>query len=226
MLPDEEVRDAVHALDVLKGHDEVDPERIALLGWGLGAGIAIAAAARDPEVAAVVSANGAGDYGRAVRNATEYPRLLRWQDRLRQDRLQRARTGVSERVDYRFITHPGADAGFELHPQFRKDMEAIRQAPIAEFTLESCEAYARFRPEEVVGRLAPRPFLIVHGERNHYMPVSEAHRLFEAAGDGKALRIYQGQAHLEMISPDNPASQRFMRDTVDWLWRAVAREAD
>src|SRR5918995_1507470 len=73
--------------DVLKGHDEVDPERIALLGWGLGAGIAIAAAARDPEVAAVVSANGAGDYGRTVHNATEYPRLLRWQDRLRQDRL-------------------------------------------------------------------------------------------------------------------------------------------
>jgi uncharacterized protein len=32
MLPDEEVRDAVHALDVLKGLDEVDFASIALLG--------------------------------------------------------------------------------------------------------------------------------------------------------------------------------------------------
>jgi hypothetical protein len=58
-----------------------------------------------------------------------------------------------------------------------------------------------------------------------WMPVSEPHRLFEAAREGKALRIFQGQAHLEMISPDNPASQGFMRDTADWLWRAVAHEA-
>ena len=122
------------------------------------------------------------------------------------------------------MTNPNADAGFELHPQFRKDIQAIGQAPIAAFTLESCEAYAAFRPEEIVRRLAPRPLLIVHGEKNHYMPVSEAYRLFEAAGEGRTLRIYKGQAHLEMISPDNPASDAFMRETVAWLRDAVARE--
>jgi uncharacterized protein len=226
ILPEEEVRDAVHALDFLKGLDEVDPERIAMLGWGLGAGVAICAAVRDPDVAAVCSANGAGDYGRAVRDATEYPRLLHWWDRLREDRLERARTGISRKVDYRAITNPGADAGFELHPQFQKDIRSLGQEPIPEFTLESCEAYAAFRPEEVVARLAPRPFLIVHGERNHYMPVSEAHRLYEAAGPGRELRIYPGQAHLEMISLDNPAAADFMRETVGWLFEAVTRSRE
>jgi pimeloyl-ACP methyl ester carboxylesterase len=223
ILPEEEVRDTVHAFDFLKGLAEVDPERMAVLGWGLGAGVAVCAAVRDPDVAAVCSANGAGDYGRTVRDATPYPQLLRWQDQIREDRLERARTGVSRKVDYRAITNPGADVGFQLHPQFQKDIRSLGQEPIQEFTLESCEAYVEFRPEEVVGRLASRPFLIVHGERNHYMPVSEAHRLHEAAGPGRELRIYKRQAHLEMISSDNPISAEFMRDTVGWLFQAVTR---
>jgi pimeloyl-ACP methyl ester carboxylesterase len=226
MLPEEEIRDTLHALDFLKGCEEVDPERIAVLGWGLGAGIAVCAAARDPEVAAICSANGAGDYGRTVRDATPYPQLLRWWERLREDRLERARTGASRKVDYRAITNPGAEAGFELHPQFQKDIRSLGQEPVREFTMETCEAYAAFRPEEVVGRLAPRPFLIVHGEKNHYMPVSEARRLYEAAGPGRELRIYKGQAHLEMISPENPASAGFIQDTVGWLFEAVGRRGD
>jgi pimeloyl-ACP methyl ester carboxylesterase len=221
IFPHEEIRDTIHALDFLRTLDEVDEARIAVLGWGLGAGIAICAAAEDRHVAAVCAANGAGDYGRTVRDAVEYPRLLSWQERLQEDRLRRARTGVSEMVDYRNITNPDFAPSFELSNQFRKDISSVGQKPIEKFSLASCEAYMTFRPEEVVGRLSPRPFLIVHSDGNHYMPISEAHRLYEAAGPGKAIKIYRGKGHLEWISEDNPASREFLTETVGWLRDAV-----
>lgn len=224
IFPAEQVRDTIHALDFIRGLEGVDVNRIAILGWGLGAGVAICAAAQDLSVAAVCSANGAGDYGRTVRDATEYPRLQRWLERLRKDRLSRAQTGKSEMVDYRNLTNPGFDPNFSLSPQFHKDISSVGQRPEQLFSLESCEAYMNFRPEDVVAQLAPRPFLIVHGERNHFMPISEAHRLYKAAGKGGFLKTFPGQGHLELISEDNPDANRLMTATVAALRKAVAGE--
>jgi pimeloyl-ACP methyl ester carboxylesterase len=217
MLPSEEISDTLAALDYLRTLDGVDAEHIALLGWGFGAGIAIGAAAQDPRVMAVCAANGAGDYGRTVRDAVPYTTWLSWQDRLAEDRVRRVKTGVSEWVDYRNITNPGFDPGFALHAQFHKDITAVGQAPQARFTLQTCEAYAAFQPERVVSQLHERPLLIVHGDRNHYMPVSEAYRLYEHAGKNTTLRIQRGQTHLEMISADNPASPAIMTETAEWF---------
>jgi pimeloyl-ACP methyl ester carboxylesterase len=226
MLPSEEISDTLAALDYLRTLDSVDADRIALLGWGFGAGIAIGAAAQDPRVAAVCAANGAGDYGRTVRDAVAYTTWLDWQDRLAADRIQRATTGVSERVDYRNITNPGFDPGFALHAQFHKDIAAVGQAPQAEFTLQTCEAYAAFQPERMARQLGDRPLLIVHGDRNHYMPVSEAYSLYERAGENTTLRIQHGQTHLEMISAENPASFRIMSETAHWVRDHLLDAAD
>jgi len=50
-------------------------------------------------------------------------------------------------------------------------------------------------PLRWVGRLAPRPFLIIHGEQDCDVPVTEAHRLYEAAGEPKELWVVAGAGH-------------------------------
>ncbi len=52
-------------------------------------------------------------------------------------------------------------------------------------------------PVEVVGRIAPIPLLIVHGDRDHYFPVEHPEALYAAAGDPKELWLLEGFGHAE-----------------------------
>jgi len=52
-------------------------------------------------------------------------------------------------------------------------------------------------PVEVVGRIAPTPLLLVHGDSDHYFPVEHPEALFAAAREPKALWLLEGFGHAE-----------------------------
>jgi pimeloyl-ACP methyl ester carboxylesterase len=52
-------------------------------------------------------------------------------------------------------------------------------------------------PVEVVGRIAPTPLLLVHGDADHYFPVEHPEALFAAAGEPKELWLLEGFGHAE-----------------------------
>ena len=52
-------------------------------------------------------------------------------------------------------------------------------------------------PHEVAARIAPVPFLVVHGDADHYFPVEHAHQLFGAAQEPKELWLEPGFGHAE-----------------------------
>jgi pimeloyl-ACP methyl ester carboxylesterase len=52
-------------------------------------------------------------------------------------------------------------------------------------------------PVEVIGRIAPIPVLIVHGDQDHYFPVEHPEALYAAAGEPKELWIEKGFGHAE-----------------------------
>ncbi len=217
LRPREEIEDVLNAITCLRCEALVDSDRIALLGWGLGAGVALCAAVRDKGVACLVCANGAGDYGRATKTAVSEIAWNAWQTRLEVDRCRRVAGGESERVDYRNLTNPGVIESFAVHDQFFKDLGEIGERPNSLFSLASCDAYLDFRPQEVVSALSPRPLLIVHGEENYFMPASEARSLFAMAGKCKDLWIIKGGRHLEMIDPDYPGTADTMQRVVTWI---------
>jgi uncharacterized protein len=53
-----------------------------------------------------------------------------------------------------------------------------------------------YAPVRHVGRIAPRPVLIIHGDGDKVVPVKMAGKLFEAAGEPKSLWIVKGAGHL------------------------------
>lgn len=64
-------------------------------------------------------------------------------------------------------------------------------------------------PLLVVNRIAPRPLLLVHGTHDERVPFANSHRLFEAAGEPKALWLVEGATHesvkeslLNLYGPD------------------------
>ncbi|HEU0130846.1 MAG TPA: alpha/beta fold hydrolase [Mycobacteriales bacterium] len=52
-------------------------------------------------------------------------------------------------------------------------------------------------PVEVVGRIAPVPLLVVHGDRDSYFTVEHPEALFAAANEPKELWLVEGFAHAE-----------------------------
>ena len=52
-------------------------------------------------------------------------------------------------------------------------------------------------PVEVVGRIAPIPLLVVHGDADHYFPVEHPEALFAAANEPKELWLLEGFGHAE-----------------------------
>ena len=52
-------------------------------------------------------------------------------------------------------------------------------------------------PEDVVGRIAPAPVLLVHGRDDTLFTWAHARRLYEAAGDPKRLMLGDGFGHAE-----------------------------
>ncbi|HEY7281212.1 MAG TPA: alpha/beta hydrolase, partial [Actinomycetota bacterium] len=52
-------------------------------------------------------------------------------------------------------------------------------------------------PEDVIGRIAPEPVLIIHGRDDHYFDEEEAWRLYRAAGEPKALWLASRFGHAE-----------------------------
>jgi len=57
-------------------------------------------------------------------------------------------------------------------------------------------------PAEAAARIAPIPFLVVHGDRDPYFPVEHAHQLYEAAREPKGLWVVPGFGHAESGSND------------------------
>ena len=79
--------------------------------------------------------------------------------------------------------------------------------PIEDDRLDYLRALRPLDPIEVIGRLAPRPILLQHGERDYYIPAMAAVGLQRAAGGGAELRFYDGghDLHLDAVRADRTA---------------------
>jgi len=203
LVPQEQVEDARAAVAFLAAQPEVDPERIGLLGWALGGGVAIAAAADDPLVRAVAAANPIGDGARSVRFMHDEESWAGLQAALADDRARRAAEGASRLV-------PTFDV-VRLDEVTRRYVdEALYPVPGfgADVTLEATELLLRFRPELVVDRIAPRPLLLVHAAENRLHSPEESRELFRRAGDRKELVLLEGAGHCEWMYDDHPTFRR------------------
>jgi pimeloyl-ACP methyl ester carboxylesterase len=217
LVPQDWVADVRAAVSFVESVEEVDVERIALLGWALGGGVVVAEAADDPRVRAVVACNAIADGYRSTQqmhSAQDWERLLA---RIAADRPRAAVTGRSE------IVHPFDIVALDRVTKGYVDEELYKAAGFGSgVTLESADALLRFRPEDVVHRLAPRPLLLVHGDRNELHAPDESRRLAERAGDNAELVLLPDSGHTEWMYDEHPTYQAMMKKVADFLREALA----
>ena len=71
-------------------------------------------------------------------------------------------------------------------------------------------------PIEYIDKIAPKPLLLVHGDRDDVVPIAHAEELFKKAGQPKQIVILSGAGH--RLRQDERAIEAAMR----WLIQVVA----
>lgn len=80
------------------------------------------------------------------------------------------------------------------------------------------------RPVDHVGRIAPRPLLLIQGERDSYIPHEQFDELFEAAGEPKERWVAPGSDHA-VARLDHPEEYRRRAEAFFERYLRPAREA-
>ena len=153
-LGDREIKD----LDVAVAYArELGYQRIAAVGFSMGASVVLRHAGLIGGLDAVVSVSGPG---RWYYRGTE---RMRWVHRAVERRAGRliTRTWLKTRVS----------------------PNGWNPVPVS--------------PAEAAAKVAPTPFLIVHGDQDEFFPVEHARQLYEAARDPKELWVVPGFGHAE-----------------------------
>jgi len=72
-------------------------------------------------------------------------------------------------------------------------------------------------PVQVVGRIAPTPLLLVHGDRDEYFPLEHFRTLAEAAGPSATAWVVPGFGHAESgaTAPLVERIGRWASETID-----------
>ena len=216
LVPQDQVEDVRAAVSFVETVTEVDAERISLIGWALGGGVAIAAAADDSRVQAVVTINAIGDGERAARSMHDEQSWRELLERTSTDRWRESLWGESELVQpFKIVPLDDVTRGYVDEQLY--EMEGFGQG----VTLESADFILRFRPERIVDRIAPRPLLLIHGAENRLHPPQESEEIYRFAEEPKELVLLEDTGHTEWAFDDHPTFQGVVERIREFLHESL-----
>lgn len=203
--PRARVDDAEHALEVLAAQDAIDSTRLGVYGHSYGGPVAVALAAREPRVRAVVSVSGPGNGGELLRSLRPSWEWIAFKRRVREARARRAATGEGTlvEVDEIFPFSPAFKAAYEKLKQEAGGSSALaagEDVGTRRFYLESVDAIIDFRPEEDATRLRDCPLLLVQGEDDDVAPVETVEPVYTNAPGRKRWIVMPGLGHNDLDS--------------------------
>ncbi len=198
----EQVSDTRSAVTFLASLPQVNPSAIAVMGHSFGAAVAVYAAGVDERIAACISSGGWGDGEKKFRRQHAAPE--QW-ERF-QALLARGRQALAEGRSF-------SVSRFDIVPipvQLRANLPA---GSFMEFPFEVVDSMYRFRPNDVVAAISPRPLLILHPAVDSVTPTEQSIEIFEHAKMPADLHLISNIDHF-IFSDENEHVLNIVRD---WL---------
>jgi dipeptidyl aminopeptidase/acylaminoacyl peptidase len=213
LIPPEQVEDIRNAVTFMTTVPSVDVDRVALYGTSFGGGNVIVATATDDRVKCVVSVVPVGNGERWMKSLRKHWEWLKFQHVLESDRRQRVLTGESKRVDVTELM-PGDPHSRQVIQEKVKAAETYTSG----YPLENAEATIRYKPENYIRAIAPRPVLLMHTENDGLVPIDESYALFEKAQEPKKLVTIPDGDHYDVYQFINPKIfETVMSEAVAWF---------
>ncbi len=201
----EQVDDTRAAMDYLQSRPEIASDQIGVLGSSFGAAVALYAGGIDDRFACVIASGGWGNGERKLRGQHPGPEgWSRFEAMLERGRRYAQEHGESMMVDR-----------YEIVPVPEHMRDNVISSAAQTLPVDVAEAMLTFRPDDVVGGIAPRPLLLLHAANDSVTPTSESIALFERAGSPCDLHLFAETDHF-MLAENNAR----VRDLVQaWLAR-------
>jgi hypothetical protein len=212
VLIEEQIRDIVHAMSFVAGDPRVRDRPMVLLGWGMGAGLALEATPIAPNVRGLICINGLYDairVQRAVRGEAGWRKFREW---FAARQIESARTADTIEIDP-FDIYP-------LDPQTRTYVDGpLMASPGFGGTVHFsfAESLLKFAPERHLAHLSGVPLLVVHGEENRLHPLIEAESLYHEYPGPKERFWVPGAGHTEWMHDDHPTFRMVADRVAGWL---------
>jgi hypothetical protein len=129
---------------------------------------------------------------------------------LKEGREHRARTGKSLMVPrYDIVPIP---------PHLRTNLASNS---VESFPAETAQSMFDFRADDVVGRIAPRPLLLLHAANDSVTPTEQSIELFKHAGQPAELHLISDADHF-MFGEGNSRVWHLLRGWLAAFFPAVA----
>src|ERR1700730_13369232 len=207
----EQVEDTGNALDLLAKHPAVDPDRIGVIGSSFGGAVAVYAGGTNSRIAAVISNGGWGHGERKFRGQDPTPGgWAEFTGMLAAGRATLARTGQSLMVPRDDIVPIPRHVREHLDQQ---NVEMLAANSVEMFPAETAQSMFDFRAEDVVGKIAPRPLLLIHSASDSVTPTEQSIEMFKRAGQPAELHLFSGLDHFLF----NENSARVWNMLRNWL---------
>jgi pimeloyl-ACP methyl ester carboxylesterase len=214
----EQVEDLGNALDFLSRHPSVDPDRIGVIGSSFGGAVAVYAGGTNPRVAAVISNGGWGHGERKFRGQHPTPEAwAKFTTMLEEGRAHRARTGKSLMVPRYDIVPIPAHVRENLE---RQKVGMLAPNSVEMFPAETAQSMFDFRAEEVVGKIAPRPLLLIHAANDSVTPTEQSIELFKRANQPAELHLFSGLDHF-LFAENSKRVWSLLRNWLDLYFPAA-----
>tara|TARA_R110002126_G_scaffold10533_6_gene48441 strand:- start:2960 stop:3838 length:879 start_codon:yes stop_codon:yes gene_type:complete len=201
----EQVEDTRNAITYMQSRDDVDSDRIGLIGSSFGAAVTVYTAGVDERVAAAISSGGWGDGARKFRNQHVGDEAwAKFTDMMEKGRKHRAETGEPLMVP-RYDIVPIPD-------HLRRN---LAPGSVMMFPADTAISMYEFVADEVVGNISPRPLLLLHSSEDSVTPTEQSVEMFKRAGHPTDLHLMADVDHF-MFTEDDPRVVAVLRE---WLAR-------
>lgn len=209
----EQVEDIKNATSYLLQRDEIEKDKVGILGLSLGGSHVVSAGAEDPRVRYVVAMYGVGDGGRWLRGMRTLVEWREFQEEIEKDKLERVKTGKSKRwdsLDIMRLSEREKEAYLSTHKK-------------VEISLSSAESFMLYKPESVAKQISPRPIFFIHTESELLVPYEETVSMFNRAGEPKDLWIIPKslvKMHFDIYKSPGPLDE-VMKVVTNWMKKKI-----
>ena len=205
--PDQIIEDYVNAVRYMLTRDDVDPDRVAVVGVCMGGGYAISAGARERRIRAAVSIAGGFDVGGTFQQFMGIDGFAAYREKINEKVREQYRTGIVQYIptiaqglseDVPMAAMPNPEAFSYYDRTHRADAPNWSDR----MTAASLEAFYTYNAVVHAPLLAPTPLLIVHGTKDLFLLPEYAEKAYDAARGPRELVWIETHNHIELYDQD------------------------